>query len=267
MAYDLFKKRDGITPAYQIDENTIDSTSTSINFVGKRKLNYGQPQNQNFLWMLENFSDFTPPSNAVQGQLWYNLNDNKLYVCTNENTQLFEKVNKPLVSTTAPNLSLSIGDTWFNPTTKKLYAWDGTTWNLIGPQSTVPLTIQEDFYLNAITTGSTASEMWVNGVGSSRIVVPNNTSYTFEIDVVARRTNGGSEFASFKFCGCIDNTLNNVTIPNGSEKNILSMTSGSNFIANVVADNLNKSLSISITGEVGKNITWNGVARIVKVFN
>lgn len=51
MAYLLYKSNDTITPFVVVNDNTIDSTATSVFLVGKRKEAYGQPEQQSKLWM------------------------------------------------------------------------------------------------------------------------------------------------------------------------------------------------------------------------
>ena len=75
--YLLFKKRNSQTPFLVVNENTIDSTSTSVFFVGKRTESYGPAEEQSKLWLLENFANSTSPAAAVLGQEWFNTSDNK----------------------------------------------------------------------------------------------------------------------------------------------------------------------------------------------
>ena len=44
---------------------------TPINLIGRNRISYGQPQNENFLWLTENFASFIAPTSTVVGQLWY----------------------------------------------------------------------------------------------------------------------------------------------------------------------------------------------------
>ena len=53
-----------------IADGTVDN-STSLNLVGKNVSNFGALQNENFLYLLENFSNSSSPPNPVNGQLWY----------------------------------------------------------------------------------------------------------------------------------------------------------------------------------------------------
>lgn len=68
MAYDI-QKSDGTT--LTILEDGFTDNSTSLTFVGKNVVGYGSVQNENFLYLLENFANTDPPVNPTDGQLWY----------------------------------------------------------------------------------------------------------------------------------------------------------------------------------------------------
>lgn len=78
MAYTIVKS-DG-TVLTTIADGTINTTSTSVGLPGRNYAGYGQQLDTNFVHILENFADTTPPANAITGQLWYNTNANTLYV-------------------------------------------------------------------------------------------------------------------------------------------------------------------------------------------
>jgi hypothetical protein len=79
MAYTIIKS-DG-TVLTTIADGTINTTSTSLALPGRNYAGYGQSQDTNFVHVLENFSDTTPPPNPLRGQLWYNTTNSTLYVC------------------------------------------------------------------------------------------------------------------------------------------------------------------------------------------
>jgi hypothetical protein len=79
MAYTIVKS-DG-TVLTTIADGQINTTSTSLGLPGRNYAGYGQALDTNFVHVLENFADSTPPANPLRGQLWYNTNNNTLYVC------------------------------------------------------------------------------------------------------------------------------------------------------------------------------------------
>jgi hypothetical protein len=70
MSYTLDKTNNN-SPKITVADGTFDNTSTSLTLVGRAFLGWGEPFNENFLALLENFNDDKPPRSPVTGQLWY----------------------------------------------------------------------------------------------------------------------------------------------------------------------------------------------------
>lgn len=79
MAYTIVKSNGTVLTT--IADGTINTTSTSLGLPGRNYAGYGQSLDTNFVHILENFADSTPPTNPLRGQLWYNTNNQTLYVC------------------------------------------------------------------------------------------------------------------------------------------------------------------------------------------
>lgn len=79
MAYTIVKTNGTVLTT--IPDGTVNTTASSIALPGRNYAGYGQIQDTNMVHTLENFSNSTPPSNALKGQLWFNSNNNTLYVC------------------------------------------------------------------------------------------------------------------------------------------------------------------------------------------
>jgi hypothetical protein len=70
-------KNSAQTTTYTVNDNTENTVNTSLTFIGKNYAGYGLALNENFLYLLENFSNTVGnyPSNPVPGQLfWDNTN-------------------------------------------------------------------------------------------------------------------------------------------------------------------------------------------------
>lgn len=79
MAYTIVKS-DG-TFLTTIADGTMNVTSTSLGLPGRNYAGYGQPQDTNFVHLVENFAASTVPANPLRGQLWYDTVNDTLNVC------------------------------------------------------------------------------------------------------------------------------------------------------------------------------------------
>ena len=84
MAYTIIKSNGQVLTT--IADGTINTTSTSLGLPGRNYAGYGQALDTNFVHLVENFADSTPPPNPLKGQLWYDTNDNILKVCPADGT-------------------------------------------------------------------------------------------------------------------------------------------------------------------------------------
>jgi hypothetical protein len=112
-----------------VTDGTID-TSLDIKLIGKSYAGYGQAQNENFVYLLENFANTTQPPNPLSGQIWYDSGNNKIKFY--DGTK-FRTTGGAEVGASAPT-GLTVGDFWFDTTNKQLFSWNGTSFTLIGPQ-------------------------------------------------------------------------------------------------------------------------------------
>lgn len=114
-----------------IADGTI-NTSSSMTLIGKNYAGYGDFLDTNFIHLLENGSNTTPPGAPLTGQLWWDSGNNLLKVY---NGTLFKTISAATASSTAPT-SNSTGDLWYDTTNAQLNVWTGSAWLLIGPQFT-----------------------------------------------------------------------------------------------------------------------------------
>ena len=112
-----------------VADGTIDNT-TDLKIIGKNYAGYGEVQNENFLYLLENFANNNPPPRPIQGQLWFDSSNSKLKFYDGGK---FRTTGGAEIGAVAPT-GLSVGDFWFDTTSKQLNAWDGANFILVGPQ-------------------------------------------------------------------------------------------------------------------------------------
>ena len=127
MAYTINKYN--TTQLAVVEDGTIDQT-TDLKLVGKNYAGYGEIQNENFVFLLENFAGANQPPKAVSGQIWFDSSNSKLKFY--DGTQ-WRTTGGAEVSASTP-AGLSMGDFWWDTTNKQLYAYDGTGFILVGPQ-------------------------------------------------------------------------------------------------------------------------------------
>ena len=113
-----------------VEDGTIDQT-TDLKFIGKNYAGYGEIQNENFLYLLENFSGANQPARPLSGQIWFDSANSKLKFY--DGTK-FRTTGGAEVSDTQPT-GLALGDFWWDTANDQLYVYNGTDFILIGPQS------------------------------------------------------------------------------------------------------------------------------------
>jgi len=112
-----------------VEDGTVDQT-TDLKLVGKNYAGYGEIQNENFVFLLENFAGASQPPKALNGQIWFDTANSKLkfYDGTKWRT-----TGGAEVSSTTP-AGLAQGDFWWDTANEQLYAYNGTSFVLVGPQ-------------------------------------------------------------------------------------------------------------------------------------
>ena len=112
-----------------VQDGTLDQT-TDIKLVGKNYAGYGEIQNENFVFLLENFAGSGQPPRAITGQLWFDTANSKLKF--NDGTK-WRTTGGAEISATSP-AGLATGDFWWDTTNEQLYAYNGGDFVLVGPQ-------------------------------------------------------------------------------------------------------------------------------------
>lgn len=116
-----------------VDEGTIDST-LDLKLIGKNYAGYGEVQNENFVYLLENFAGPTAPARPITGQLWYDSTAQKIKFW-DADTQRWRLAGGVEVANEQPT-GLTAGDLWWDDVNKQLYVYDPSItppFVLIGP--------------------------------------------------------------------------------------------------------------------------------------
>lgn len=130
MSYKL-NKTDGSLLVELVD-GRLDTTSADINLIGKNYQGFGESINENFIKMLENFSNTTAPSKPIKGQLWYDSAEGRLKIYDGVT---FRSTDSTIFASSQPS-ELIEGDIWIDGSKDQLFFWNGVETILVGPSYT-----------------------------------------------------------------------------------------------------------------------------------
>ena len=131
MAYEI--NRFNLQPLAVVKDGSVDHT-TDIKLIGRNYSGYGEIQNENFVYLLENFSGENSPPRPISGQLWFDANQKRMNYYDGNNWRAAsgaeDSENEPPGS--------HAGSLWWNTNTDQLYVHDGEKYQLIGPENIGP---------------------------------------------------------------------------------------------------------------------------------
>lgn len=113
-----------------LSDGTID-TSTSLGLVGRNYVGYGETQNENFVFLLENFANDAPPPRPLKGQIWFNTTNNLAYVYDGNTWAV---IGSAVLSNNPPE-NPNAGTLWLKTPVNTLNVWNGVSWSFIGPEA------------------------------------------------------------------------------------------------------------------------------------
>ena len=138
-----------------VADGTIDTT-TDLTLIGKNYSGYGELLNENFVKILENFSNSSQPASPIEGQLWWDSTNDLLKIY---NGTTFKVISGSTSSASQPTGAIA-GDLWFDSTNQQLYVYNGASWVLIGPSFT-----------SVTGTSGAVVETVADNLGSNHVVV------------------------------------------------------------------------------------------------
>jgi hypothetical protein len=128
MTYEITKS-DGTT-LVEISDGLIDTATSSITFIGKNVVNYGELQNENMLHILENFAFESSPVNPLVGQLWFDTATNNLKFYNQDSWKTLVS----LAYSSSSSAASAQGNLWFDSSSGQLKINNGTSFTTIGPE-------------------------------------------------------------------------------------------------------------------------------------
>ena len=266
MPYTIIKT-DGSVLADILD-NSIDKSSTDLTLVGKSTSNYGLQFNQNFVKLLENFANTTPPKNPMKGQIWYDTSEEKIRIW---NGTAFKEPNRPQISSTEP--ALSPGDIWIDSLRRQLYFRDGQGTTLAGPIYTAQQGLSGNEIVNLVdNTGVTRTIIKLKiggtllGIFSKDTFSPNpqnaNTGILINEGITGTIRKGftPANNSGFTFYGTASSAQNLIDgFGNVINVSNFVQTTGNSFINGALTIVSNKPLTLgasnNVTFEIASNLT------------
>jgi len=153
MPYTVNKSNSSSSPnSYTVQDGVV-NTQTDLSLIGKGYAGYGESIAENFLHLLENFSNTTAPTKPIQGQLWWDSTNSKLQVY---NGTAFQTAGGSAPYQSEAPSGLSQGDIWIDSDTGQMYFYNGTSSVLVGPPSSTGTT--NGFTFDTILDSGDASQ-------------------------------------------------------------------------------------------------------------
>ena len=153
MPYTVNKTNSGSSPNQYTVQDGVVNTQTDLSFIGKGYAGYGESIAENFLQLLENFSNTSAPTKPIQGQLWWDSTNSKLQVY---NGTAFQTAGGSAPYQSDAPANLAAGDIWIDSGTGQMYYYSGTSSVLVGPPSSTGTT--NGFTYDTILDSADASQ-------------------------------------------------------------------------------------------------------------
>lgn len=218
------------------------NTSSDLKLLGRNYPGYGVVQNDNFLYLLENFKGPSQPAKPIPGQIWYDSQSNRLrYYDVNNN---FKAASTEIGTTQPSPLSSSVGDLWWNTTQGQegLYAYDGNSYTLVGPPTgTVALAVE---LLHVTDTNQVShSVIGMSTNGNTMAIV---SSDSFDISPIT-----GNTIAGF------NSIHSGITLANSDSTGITSASSPPTYFWGTASDSLRLGGILASEYLVGTDLSFN----------
>jgi hypothetical protein len=206
MAYTVNKSNTAASPNQYTVQDSILNTQTDVPFVGKGYAGYGEVIAENFLHLLENFSNTSAPGKPIKGQLWYDETSAKIKVYTGSS---FQPVGGATYSSVAP-AGLNAGDLWIDSDTQQLFFNNGAANVLVGPPASSGTV---NGFVYSTISDSSDNERNITRVFNSdvQVAIISDTSFTPKVAIsgfatITKGINLSTVIAGNKFTGTATNS-------------------------------------------------------------
>ena len=180
MPYTVNKTNSSASPSSYTVQDGVVNTQTDLSLLGKGYAGYGEVIAENFLHLMENFSNTSAPTKPIVGQLWWDSTNASLKVY---NGSAFVEAGGTVPYQASAPSTLTSGDMWVDSDTKQLYFYDGTSSVLVGPPSGTGTS--QGFTYDTILDSTDASKnitKWYND-GTLVAIVSDETAFTPKVAI------------------------------------------------------------------------------------
>lgn len=216
-----------------VADGTVNTTATDLALVGRALVSYGRYENENYVYLLENFANPTPPLQPILGQLWYNSSTDAISTYTTANTWVglanqdyvqAQKVSPAFSGTpTAPTAALGtnstqIATTAFVNATLSNFSGDFNNAHLTGNSTAITAP------LNTNTTQIATTEFVISQLSGANSIVTAGNVTAGNVLTSGIVSAVGSIYAS--------NFVGNISFPAGSPVNTTGNVTAGNILTN-----------------------------------
>jgi len=262
MAYTVNKTDNTASPNQYTVQDGVLNTQTDLSLIGKGYAGYGEVIAENFLHLLENFSNSTAPTKPIQGQLWYDSSEGRLKVYTGS-TFTPSGGNVPYQAA-APS-TLTQGDLWIDSDTGQLYFYNGASSVLVGPPGSTGTTngFTFDSILDSTDTTQNITKLFNDG---NLIAIISEDEFTPKVSIsgfatIKKGITLSTAIADLKFQGTADDAdkLGGVAAANYLRSNANDTATGTISISNdgglIVGVDSDLTLTVDSSGAIISNTT------------
>ncbi len=261
MAYTVNKTNSSASPNQYTVQDGVVNEQTDLKLIGKGYAGYGELIGENFLHLLENFSNPSAPSKPISGQLWWDSSTSKLKVYTGTAWQA-SGGSAPYQSS-APS-GLAQGDIWIDSDTGQLYFYNGSSSILVGPPSSTGTTngFTYDSILDSTDTSQNITKWFNDG---NLIAVISEDEFTPKVALsgfatIKKGITLSTAISGIKFAGTATDSdaLGGVAAANYFRSNANDTTSGTITVANdggiVIGADSDLTLTVDAGGSIISNV-------------
>lgn len=258
MSYTVYKNSSPNADPIIVPDVSGNNYSTSLSLIGKNAPGFGQQLAENFVHLLENFASSVPPSNAIEGQLWYDNANQQLKITSGG--ALWAPVNGVHQQSTSP-VNVNVGDIWVDTTLMQLKVWNGTSFVLpsfVPTTSTqISNTVKNGPYVESLldSVSTVTSDVVINYIDDVPISVVSGNNFT-PVNVLNNFPSSLSKGITLANSAILNGTAK---IANNLQTSISGPVLGDNFLRKDIAQKTSNTFSIGVDSsalQIGSNSTF-----------